>query len=214
MLAPLLGLLLASTSARAEDLNTHVMAVIERIPADGRYPYAWDRQAHTDGVMAPVAWGDATLASPDGAGVHCSGVTFEVYVRALQRALGSPAPDLAPHLQAMKDTWYVRTNTERGPVDALVEAGLATPVTRLEDLQPGDFLQFWRNNGNGHSAVFTGFRTTRSGALRSLVFWSAQSSSGGVGRRYVSVGHSDAQITPGRWYAARAVVPPSPDEPR
>ena len=203
--------------SHAADLNPHVLAVIDEIAVDGSHPYAWDRTDHTDGVMTEVRWTDAVLARPDGQGVHCSGVTYEVYIRALRQAVQTESDVDSALLAGLKDPWYVRGKGERGPVDALVEAGLAVAVERLEDLQPGDFVQFWRNNGNGHSAIFVGFRRTRTGAVRSLVFWSAQSSSGGIGRRYVSVGPRSSQITPGRWYAARAQVPPPlplPSEPQ
>ena len=202
----LLWSLLGSLS-HAADLNAHVLSVLESIPSDGRHPYAWVRAEHTDGVMSDVTWSGRLLARPDGAGVHCSGVTFEVYVRALRQAVASEE-DVEPALLArLKEPWYVRGTGERGPVDALVDAGLARTVDTLDALQPGDFVQFWRNNGNGHSAIFVGFRRTHPGAVRSLVFWSAQSSSNGIGRRYVSVGTRPAQIAPGRWYAARALVP-------
>lgn len=199
--------------ARAgQPLNDLVLDEIARLPHDGSLPYAWTRGEHTDGVSQPVVWNGAVLAVPDETpGVHCSGITFEVYVRALNRALetwpdAGPAPTAAT-LQVLKQAWYVRTGSDGGPVEALVRMGLGEPITELADLRPGDFVQFWRNNGNGHSAVFVDHTKYRSGHLRGMVFWSAQSSSHGPGRRYVSEGRSSNQITPGRLYGVRAVVP-------
>lgn len=194
----------------APTLNALILAELEAMPHDGSLPYAWARGQHTDGVSIPVSWRGETLAVPDGSGgVHCSGVTFEVWVRALERGLGDrpgPSPD---QLRALKRAWYNRHGGDRGPVDALVTAGLGLPITRLEDLQPGDLVQFWRNNGNGHSAVFVDHTRTRAGAIRGMVFWSAQASSDGLGRRYVSIGRGTHQITPGRLHGVRPVLPPA-----
>jgi hypothetical protein len=196
------------THATAEPLNALVLKELQAMPHDGSLPYAWARGEHTDGVSEPVAWRGETLAEPDGSGgVHCSGVTFEVWVRALETGLGDRPGPSAAELLALKDTWYNRTGGDGGPVDALVQTGLGERIDRLEDLQPGDIVQFWRNNGNGHSAIFVDHTRTRSGAIRGMVFWSAQSSSHGLGRRYVSVGRSTHQITPGRLYGVRPVVP-------
>lgn len=194
--------------AKAEPLNALVLQELRAMPHDGSLPYAWVRGEHTDGVSTPVAWRGETLAEPDGSGgVHCSGVTFEVWVRALEAGLGDRPGPSAAELLALKETWYNRTGGDGGPVDALVQTGLGQRIDRLEDLQPGDIVQFWRNNGNGHSAVFVDHTRTRSGAIRGMVFWSAQSSSQGLGRRYVSVGRSTHQITPGRLHGVRPVVP-------
>ena len=48
------------------------------------------------------------------------------------------------------------------------------------------------------------------GTVRGLVFWSAQASSGGIGTRIVSIGASEFQISPGRLYGVRAILPASP----
>jgi len=198
------------THAATSPLNKLILAELRAMPNDGSLPYAWDRSRHTDGVSTPVAWRGELLAEPDGSGgVHCSGVTFEVWVRALDAGLGGRPGPTAEELRRLKQAWYNRGDSDGGPVDALVAAGLGMPIARLEDLQPGDLVQFWRNNGNGHSAVFVDHTRTRSGAIRGMVFWSAQSSSHGLGRRYVSVGRSTHQITPGRLYGVRPVVPAS-----
>lgn len=189
-------------------LNPFILAELRAMPHDGSLPYAWERGQHTDGVSAPLAWRGESLAEPDGSGgVHCSGVTFEVWVRALEAGLGDRPGPSAAQLLRLKEAWYNRAEGDGGPVDALVATGLGLRIKRLEDLRPGDLVQFWRNNGNGHSAVFVDHTRTRSGAIRGMVFWSAQASSQGLGRRYVSVGRSTHQITPGRLYGVRPLVP-------
>ena len=77
------------------------------------------------------------------------------------------------------------------------------------DLLPGDLVQFWRNSGNGHSAVFVAHTRYRSGALRGLVFWSAQGASEGLGYRMVSFGQGVHQLpAEGGLYGVRATDHP------
>jgi hypothetical protein len=208
------GVLARVPAQRGERLNAHILDEVAHLARQRGLHYGWVRGEDTDGVSRPLMWGAAALAVPDpGGSVHCSGVTFEVWLRALTRVVGPDSLDAdaagidSSTLLSLKESWYNRDGSERGPVAALLDAGLGEPITSLEALQPGDLVQFWRNNGNGHSAVFMGHTHTRSGAIRGMVFWSAQASSGGVGSRYVSVGPSDAQITPGRLYGVRAVAP-------
>ena len=209
--ATLLWLLLAAVGPRAAastPINEHVVAVLQGYPLDGRTPYAWRAGEHLDGVTRPLSWQGTLVAAPSPAGaVHCSGITFEVYLQALERAQGGQRGLSSAALLALKESWYVRDGGRSGPAGALMAAGLGLPVHRVEDLLPGDIVQFWRNSGRGHSAIVTGHTYRRSGAVRGIEFWSAQSSSGGLGRRYVSVGPSEHQITPGELYAVRPTLP-------
>ena len=195
-------------SERPIPLNPRILDELRRMPHDGSLAYVWTPGEHTDGVSRRVTWRGETLAEPDASGgVHCSGVTFEVWVRALATALGDRHGLSAAEILRIKQAWYNQGQRDGGPVDALVQTGLGERVDRLEDLQPGDLVQFWRNNGNGHSAIFVDHTRTRTGDIRGMVFWSAQSSSHGIGRRFVSVGRASHQITPGRLYGVRPMVP-------
>ncbi len=201
-----LQLLLAPVWA-ASPLNPLILDLIAEYPLGEALPYAWIRGQDTDGVSQLVQWDGVTLAAPSAVpGVHCSGITFEVFIRALSQR-SDPTAISPAQLLALKEAWYNREESETGPVDALIQQGLGERVETLEELQPGDFVQFWRNNGNGHSAIFIQHTTTRSGAVRGMVFWSAQASSGGLGYRRVSVGSGEFQIAPGRLYGVRAVEP-------
>lgn len=203
----LVGLLGHARAADVQPLNAHVLALVSSYPLDGRHPYRWHPDQHTDGVSQPLSWRGTLLGEPDPSrSVHCSGITFEVYIQALSRSALSDGPTSAA-LLALKEDWYIRQGARSGPVDALVSRGLGLPIERLDQLQPGDFVQFWRNNGNGHSAIFIEHTRSRSGALRGMVFWSAQGSSGGLGYRRVSLGNSESQIRPENLYGVRAIAP-------
>ena len=181
------------------------MDLLVTYPLGDAIPYAWDPNVHTDGVSQMLEWQGEVIAQPD-EGVHCSGITFEVYVRALRASQGEDGLG-AESLRSLKEAWYNEGDLRGGPVDALVERGLGEHVSELEALQPGDFVQFWRNNGNGHSAIFVEHTRWRSGALKGIVFWSAQSSSEGIGYRRVSIGDRPEQISPGGLQGVRPLAP-------
>lgn len=189
-------------------LNQAILDVVNTYARDGSNPYAWSRGVNTDGVSQELWWRGTLLAAPEtGGGIHCSGITYEVYLRALAAAVGEDAGPDAETLLAMKDTWYVRDGNDRGPVAALVEAGLGEAVPGLAGLKPGDLVQFWRNSGKGHSVVFINHTRNSDGSLRGMVYWSAQGTSGGVGMRRVSPGLDVNQIAPDRLYGVRPVWP-------
>jgi hypothetical protein len=196
----------SSFAADFRPLNDTVLQLVDSYPL-GRYPYGWIRGVDTDGVSQSLIWRGTVLGQPDAArSVHCSGITFEVYIQALSRLLPDGGPTGA-ELLALKEEWYIREGTRSGPVDALVRRGLGVPVETLADLTPGDFVQFWRNNGNGHSAIFISHTLRSDGTPRGLVYWSAQGASEGLGYRRVSIGAGEFQISPGSLYGVRAVLP-------
>jgi hypothetical protein len=191
----------------AEPLNTKVLALLNGYRTGAANPYEWSKGMNTDGVSRDLFWQGVPLAGRDG-GVHCSGITFEVYVQALEASLnGAPGPS-AEELLAVKEDWYVRTGKDGGPVDGLATRGLGERIDDIKALRAGDFIQFWRNNGKGHSAVFIEHTRNRDGSIRGLVYWSAQGSSGGIGRRIASLGEDINQLN--RLYGVRALRPALP----
>jgi len=176
-------------------LNDHVLDIVRGYPFGDVHPYTWTPQVHSDGTTRDLDFRGVALARahPDG-GVHCSGITFEVWMQALERA-GVPSWLTATELLALKHTWYVRDGNPHGPVSALASRGLGVVLQSLDELQPGDFVQFWRNSGKGHSAVFLDHRRRRDGSVRGLAFWSAQSSSEGIGIRFASFGPGEHHLS-------------------
>jgi hypothetical protein len=193
----------------AETLNERILRLVDGYPAGPTHSYGWERGEDTDGTSVDLIWQGVPLALADSDGsVHCSGITFEVYLRALADALadGAAAPTAA-QLQGIKERWYIRDGSDGGPVDALVDAGLGWRVPTFAELQPGDLVQFWRNSGKGHTAVFMRRRVTGDPTLQSMAYWSAQATSEGIGVRFKSVGDAVDQIAAGRLYGVRAIVP-------
>lgn len=187
-------------------LNASILDLVRNYPLGEANPYDWKRGMNTDGVSRDLLWRGVPLALAGGdSGVHCSGITWEVYIQALQQAVGTAGGPSPEELLAVKETWYIRTKDETGPVGALAGHGLGEAVPDAASLRPGDLVQFWRNSGKGHSAVFIEHRRNRDGSIRGLVYWSAQGSSGGIGRRIVSFGEDVNQVV--RLYAVRATLP-------
>jgi len=186
-------------------LNPHIIDLARSYPFGDRHPYIWTPGTHTDGTTRDLQVRGTPVAtrSSDGA-IHCSGITFEVWLRALEQ-VGVPSSLTAEEVLRMKETWYVRDGGRLGPVEALSSRGLGLRVDRIEDLQPGDLVQFWRNSGKGHSAIFVHHRHRRDGSVRGLAFWSAQSASAGIGIRYASFGPGEHQLE--SLYGVRPVVP-------
>lgn len=208
-LLSLLALLgaLSPPLAASEPLGQRIMHLVESYPTGAAHPYRWVPGTHTDGTSRDLFFRGVPLAVNDGdPAVHCAGLTFEVWWQALEAA-GPPGWLSPEQVLALKERWYVRDGGEQGMVAALVDLGLGLRVSDWRELQPGDLIQFWRNSGKGHSAVFVDHRRDSTGAPRSMVYWSAQASSEGIGRRYVSIGEAEHQINPSRMYAVRPIRP-------
>ena len=61
---------------------------------------------------------------------------------------------LVDDLDDFRVDWYVRELMGSGVVEAVENYGIGERITYWEDIQAGDFLQFWRNNGSGHNNIF------------------------------------------------------------
>lgn len=166
-------------------LSPHILAVAQSLPRGGGYH--WDLTGTTGGVLADVVHRGATIVRA-GRGSYCSGVTFDVWWRAL--AMAGAKPDLTvDEMRQLQRRWYCADGGRRGPLDALGPLGLGGSVSTP---QPGDFVQLWRRNGTGHTVIALGFDR---GALTYL---SSQKSTDGIGIR---------TERPAAYYAVRASVP-------
>lgn len=187
-------------------LNAAILDILAEYSQETSLPYVWSPHQDTDGVTRELRWQGTLLAAPEaGGGIHCSGITYEVYLRALAAVVGEARGPDAATLLALKETWYVRDGDELGPVDALAKAGLGERVSGLAAFKPGDIVQFWRNNGKGHSVIFINQTRNSDGSVRGMVYWSAQGTSGGIGMRRTSPGPDINQIAPGRLYGVRPI---------
>lgn len=171
----------------AISLAPQILAVAQSLPRGGGYH--WDSSGSTGGVLADVVHEGETIVRA-GRGTYCSGITFDVWWRALGLA-GVELGLTADELRALQRRWYIAApGLRRGPLDALEPLGLG--VDTSADPRPGDFAQLWRRDGSGHTVIVL---EHAGDAIRYL---SSQASTGGIGTRVER---------PVELYAVRPVVP-------
>ena len=78
----------------------------------------------------------------------------------------APANPLIPELAR-------RTIREKQVYHVLPWAGFGRPVADYRLLERGDFVEFWRKSGSGHSVIFWGRDFDKQGRER-LWYWSSQ----------------------------------------
>ena len=113
---------------------------------------------------------------------YCSGYSFAVGVKAAKELdlLNGKSPKEIKNFQ--KD-WYITGEgaDKKGPVAAMRNLGIGSQVD-LRSARPGDFVQYWRKDGTGHSGVFMGWKYAEDGTtIVGMKFRSSQSHTGGIG---------------------------------
>lgn len=150
------------------------------------------------GVSRDITYDGEVVLHPGSEGTYCCGATLEVFLDAYcqlrhgcdsSQACGRWFEDWPREkFVALQQGWY---GTEEAPTNALLPeqvrptirekqvyhmlpwTGLATPVENYRRLRRGDFVQFWRRNGTGHSVIFWGRDRDEEGRER-LWYWSSQ----------------------------------------
>lgn len=207
----------AAPKSIGPDLNATVLEVLRSYPLNGTHKYYWPKPSESswEGTTRDVVYAGKKLTSGDPAGrSYCCGLTFEVYVRALLQANGGqPLPGLTPdtlhelRLRFFGDSKQVRERRR------LVQFGLESlelgrPIATLEEARAGDFIQFWRHSGSGHSAIFINW-IHKQGKIVGLTYWSTQGSTDGIGYVTETIGgakgvkRDEIYLARARWPLAR-----------
>jgi hypothetical protein len=186
-----------------------------------------------DGVSKSIAYDGETILQANPNGTYCCGATFETFIDAYCAIrYGGDAPTAQgrwfegwprERFVALQQGWW---GTGDAPVNPLIPAaarptirerqvyhvlpwtGFAEPVDHHRMLQRGDFAQFWRKNGSGHSVIFWGRDRDETGAER-LWYWSSQ---GKPRHAYPMTPGGEAVTTPGygiNWEYIGAEIDPS-----
>lgn len=193
------------------ELNPFVLEALRAYPTDGRHAYWWPRGDPWRGTTRTLTYEGETLCAGDPEGrCYCSGLTFEVFLDAWMawaRARGRPPRvgnlDLAG-LARFQDQWYGASGDRKTLRTALLEHGLGVEIADLEAARPGDFVQLWRHDGSGHSAVFLAWLRDATGAISGLTYWSTQASTRGIGQRSESLGAEGHALKRDELYVVRA----------
>ncbi len=100
---------------------------------------------------------------------HCVGMTFQTLIMAMNRYYSETKdgrvwnlPANAMSWEPFKDCWYVNSPPGmgfscHGARDAIVHFGLGIAIKNFSDLKIGDFVNYDRTSGYGHSVVFMKF---------------------------------------------------------
>jgi hypothetical protein len=194
--------------------NDQVTGVLEGYPTDGSYGYYWPEEGSWPGTTRDVWYLDLLLANGDPfQRSYCVGLTWEVFMGAYDMIRSSSdAPERmngmdVDDMMELRVDWYVRELYGTGVVDAVERFGLGHGVTDFEDVRPGDFLQFWRNSGSGHSAVFIDWERDAGDSIEGVWYWSTQGSTDGVGYNLEYFGSGESDMDPAHFHAARILTP-------
>ncbi|NLX22177.1 MAG: hypothetical protein GXY55_11010 [Phycisphaerae bacterium] len=148
-------------------LNPYVLKVISAYPLDGSYPYhcSWDPWEYDiyNGVTQDLWYKGRVVAKayPDGSRCsYCCGLTFEIFVRAMQ--LRNVQKGLDPDdfngmsfhdLFNLLQLWYIEGKGD-SPQRGIVAYGLGRAIEDWEDARPGDFCDYSSAPRGGHSVIF------------------------------------------------------------
>ncbi len=173
-------------------LNQYVLEAIAEYQ-DGSYPYLLnDDYSNYNGVTKDILYQGQILLKSNPSGdqaSHCVGITFEVLFAAMQarnRQLGLPEHYFnGMGFRDMQDfmlDWYAA----KGPKTvsnigvAVQNYGIGQRIADLESALPGDFIDYMRTGGSGHTAVFLEW-VRDDGQIIGFKYWSSQTSTGGIG---------------------------------
>jgi len=204
------------TNPDVSDFNAAVVSILESYPTDGSYEYYWPTGSGSGwmGTTQDVYYLDTLVAEGDPYHrSYCVGLTWEVFMRAFDEidlatyGDGSLNGVTVSELYDFVGDWFVHDINGSGVVEAMENIGIGEQVTNLADLQPGDFLQFWRNSGSGHSTIFIDWELDNDGYIIGIQYWSTQNSTDGIGYSSEYFGSSSSSLDPSYFYAARAWMP-------
>jgi len=173
------------------------------------------------GPSGPVTVSEASDVRPGAS--YCSGITFEVWLKACARATEKSLPELkiegltAEALKAgdFHNRWYI-LGSHDGPTSAFQpypKLGKTVVVLRSggtatgdpEEAQKGDFVQLWRRKPDGHTVIFREW-VREGGEIVGVRYWSANTGTNGIGERQEKLKSKGGRVT--EIHIARGFVPP------
>jgi hypothetical protein len=202
------------TSPEDSVFNDHVVAFMDDYPTDGSYEYWWPSGVDWGGNPHDIYYlGELFSAGDPQNRSFCVGLTFEVFMRAFDEVDRSWGGDGSVNgigfdeLYDFRTDWYVRDLYGSGVVEAVENHGIGQGVSDWADVQPGDFVQFWRHSGSGHNVVFVDWERDSADNIIGFSYWSTQGSTDGVGVNDEYFGSSGSRVDPNLFFVARVAEP-------
>jgi hypothetical protein len=189
----------AAQDDQPQDLRSAVIRTVAQRRGGG---YEWK----SDGVARDIVYAGEPVLKANPRGTYCCGATLEAFLDAYRQVKG--VQDTAGRwfegwprekFVALQKGWYgtndapelpelpaeIRKDIREQQVALVLPwTGLAERVAHYRLLERGDFVEFWRANGSGHSVIFWGRDWDEEGRER-LWYWSSQKGGQGLpGREY------------------------------
>jgi len=173
---------------------------IASFPDGGGYDKSWKGS----GSPEEIVFKGRTILPKATNGTYCCGFTFAVAMR-MAASRGLLAQKSVEQVRRFQREWFGATpaSREKQCVVAAENLGIGREV-KLDEARPGDFVQFWRANGSGHSVVL--LRPIRcDGRLIGLEYRSSQGSTNGIGNRVEHFADAEPKgaVLRARTYACR-----------
>ncbi|KAL9646460.1 hypothetical protein ABK040_006457 [Willaertia magna] len=121
----------------------------------------------------------------------CCGVTFEVFYHIFQQYHNRFNEfSTVEEILSIKRDWFCEKNGDdsylTGCLKALKKRKLGIEIEGIENAKAGDFIQFWRKNGSGHSVIFIRLLDNERGEP-CFEYWSSQRSKIGISYKYETI---------------------------
>lgn len=191
-----------------EDFNEYVLHALKSYPTNGTHQYYWPSSGGWAGNTKDLYYQGQLFSKGDSKGrCYCCGLTFEVFFDAYKKYCNDHGWQFdikgftATDLKKFRGLWFGADGNRKTLLNAVEKHNLGSAVS-LEDARPGDFVQYWRHSGSGHSVIFIGWRRDSQNKITGLEYWSTQKSTGGIGYRTETVSSSSG-IDPKQIYIAR-----------
>ncbi len=194
--------------------NDYTVDILEQYPTDGTHPYKWVN-TYT-GVTRDLYYKGQRIAqaNPDGSqSCYCCGLTFENFFRSIQLLFddldqtedvnGMTFSDMKYFLYL----WFVQSVNGDGPGIAMETFGIGDRIENWENVKQGDYLQFWRTSGSGHSVIFIEWIDSPLGDKIGIRYWSTQGSTSGIDYNNEYFEDSGGNIDPDYVYFSRIRSP-------
>ena len=176
------------------DFAHHVLQTIATYPTDGTHAYYWPKHGSWQGVTRDIAYEGRVVAQGDPQGrCHCSGLTWEVFMRALDAYNREHTPKVLnawtnEEVQRFRFLWFGSDGNKQCIHNAVLTFAIGFAIKDKNDAAPGDFVQFWRGTGSGHSVVFDRWVRDPEGNITALRYWSTQKKTNGIAYNTETVG--------------------------
>ena len=217
-------------SEKEKSMNDYVMQIVKSFPLDGTYKYSWPKKSEGkdpyDGVTQDIYYQGEKIMRGDGnKDSYCCGLTLEIYLKAVnkynlsneskkeavehspaQYVIMNPIKGLdTTNFSNFKYLWFCPNFNSEGPGEALTSYGMGTIVKDWNQAEAGDFIQLWRWNKSGHSAIFINWVKDSTGNITGFKYWSSQGQ--GIGYRTEYFGDSGRSVDRKRFFLARLTEP-------